>query len=218
MMRTIWIGLTMLCFVGCAELDEGLNTDRKPTTAPGIASSGDIADVQDAAGGGAPIENQPITGSAPGAAPAGAADPFAGSPPGQPPKQSIIGKRTAKVVDANEAKKQPHVVEVENKVTGSDPLSVAASAYVAASGRASALNFKSQLKIVRATNGRFPTFQEYTQLAKKLRIEFALLPPYQMYGYDAKTGGLVVLEDKKKKVQLYKEAGIEISPEDKKFE
>ena len=43
-----------------------------------------------------------------------------------------------------------------------------------------------------------------------------MLPPYQMYGYNPETGGLVVLEDKAEKIRRYEERGIRIDEEDKK--
>ena len=53
---------------------------------------------------------------------------------------------------------------------------------------------------------------------KQLKVEVASLPPWQMYGYDAKTGGLVLLEDKGEKIRLYKANNIPIEPGDKQFE
>ena len=56
------------------------------------------------------------------------------------------------------------------------------------------------------------------QITKQNHVEFAKLPPYKMYGYDSQTGGIVILEDKAEKIRLYKEAGIPIEDDDKKYE
>ena len=45
----------------------------------------------------------------------------------------------AKLVDMSIAAKQPNLRVVENKITGNDPLSVAASAYVTQRGRVAML-------------------------------------------------------------------------------
>ncbi len=129
----------------------------------------------------------------------------------------IIGKTTAKVVDAQRALKNPNIVVVENRLQGNDPLTVAASAYVSMASRASTFGFQRALQLFKATNGRNPTYREFVQMMKENRVEFAALPPYQMYGYDAKTGGIVILEDKAKKIELYKKHGIPIEPQDKKY-
>ena len=125
-----------------------------------------------------------------------------------PPKTSIIGKTTAKVVDKNKAMAgNPNLVVVENKLQGSDPVSIAGSAYISMSSRISVLNFQNNLKTWKALNdNRNPTYDEFMQMAKDLR--FAMLPPYQMYGYDDQTGSLVILEDKADKKKRYEAAGI----------
>ena len=133
-------------------------------------------------------------------------------------KRSIIGKTTAKVVDAQKALRNPKIVVIENRLKTTDPLTVAASAYVSMAARASTFGFQRALQLFKAANGRNPTYEEFVKMMKENRVEFAALPPYQMYGYDAKTGGIVILEDKAKKIQLYKQHGIPIEPQDKKYE
>ena len=60
--------------------------------------------------------------------------------------------------------------------------------------------------------------KEAMQLMKQMKIEPAALPPYQLYGYDAKTGGLVLLEDKAEKIRLYKLSNIPLDEADKPFD
>ncbi|MDC0175804.1 hypothetical protein OAJ60_02610 [Planctomycetaceae bacterium] len=193
---------------GCSDLDEALNTEpkRRVAAVPGIASTADIHDVQKAAGGNSP--------TAPAAQPA--AQPATDTKPA--PRQTFIGRTTAQVIDYKLYRTNPFIIVVDNKVRGSDPLTIAATAYVAATSRASALNFKRQLDIIKASKGRAPTFAEFQRLQKQLKIELAKLPRYQAYAYDESTGGLLVIENKQFKIQLYRQAGIPIEAGDKKYE
>ncbi len=149
-----------------------------------------------------------------GQAPAGAAEemPAAAEPAAQPAggdqKKSILQKTTAVVVDAKKALENPEIIIVDGKIKGVDPFSQAGSAYVSMSSRVSTLGMQQAIKAHKALNDRFPTYDEYMQMMKENRVEFAALPPYKMYGYDAESGNILVLEDKKKKAELYKEAGI----------
>ena len=135
------------------------------------------------------------------------------------PTASIIGKTTGKIVDLAEAKKNPKIVEVDNKITGSDPLTASFKAYVSITSRSTALNFKLQMDILKAAgDGDYPTLREAEKLMKGLNLELNALPPYQLYGYDAKTGGLVILEDKAEKIRLYKVNNIPLDEADKPFD
>ena len=101
----------------------------------------------------------------------------------------------AKVVDMSVAAKQPNFQVVENKIKGNDPLSVAASAYVTQRGRVAMLNLQNSMKMFKAMNGKPPTFKEFQEMLKKHNVELSVLPPNRLYGYDPKTGGIVILED-----------------------
>ena len=214
-MRQLWVCLAAIGFLGCNDFDKALNEPaRKSVTAPaGIATTGDVSAVQNATGGGAaaPAANaQPV------------AAPDANAPAAAPaqPTAAVIGKTTKTLVDLAEAKKNPKIVEIENKVTGSDPLTVTFNAYVSITSRASVLNFKHQMDILKATNDdKYPTFKEAQKLMKQLNIDLAAtLPPYQLYAYDAKTGGIVVVEDKAEKIRLFKLNSIPLEEADKPFD
>lgn len=123
-------------------------------------------------------------------------------------KKSIIHKTTAVVVDAKKTLKDPDVSVVDGKIKGVDPYTQAGSAYVSMASRVSTLGMQQAIKAHKALNDRFPNYDEYMKMMKENRIQFAELPPYLMYGYDDETGNILVLSDNKKKVQLYKEAGI----------
>ena len=212
-MRSLCVCVAVASLIGCDDFDKALNEPARPVVTPtGIASGSDISDVQKATGGGtvAAVAN-PQPAAAPDANAAAAA-------PAQPSK-SIIGRTTSKIVDLADAKKNPKIVEVEKKDLGSDPLTVSFNAYVSITSRASILNFKHQMDILKATNDdKYPTFKEAEKLMKQLNIQLAELPPYQLYGYDAKAGAIVLLEDKAEKIRLYKANGLAIEDADKPFD
>lgn len=207
-MRTIsgllLTGLLVVQLVGCdaPKIEE---PKRMPLSPPGILP----------VGGGDPMNPPPAsqdrqpqnTAQPPMAAPPpAAANP---APPVRPAdNKGIIGKTTGKVVNAKEAKQNPNVKEVENKVGGSDPLTIAASAYVSLRSRPQVLAFQAALKQIKDVEGRSPNYEEFMQLMRDNRMEFAELYPWQMYGYDPDTGGIVILEDSQKKSEIYKAAGL----------
>ena len=108
---------------------------------------------------------------------------------------SDVAAAPAKVVDMSVAAKQPNLKVVENKIKGNDPLSVAASAYVTQRGRVAMLNLQNSMKMFKAMNGKPPTFKEFQEMLEKHNVELSVLPPKRLYGYDSKTGGIVILED-----------------------
>ncbi len=215
-MRRLWVCLAAAGLFGCDDFNKSMEgPGREKLVAPGgMATGGDISDVANA-GRAAPAANpQPVANPQAAATPAAAPE----QPPAKP-SGSIIGKTTGKIVDLAEAKKNPKMVEVDNKITGSDPLTASFGAYVSITSKATALNFKHQMDILKATNDdKYPTFKEAEKLMKQLHIELSALPPYQMYGYDAKTGGIVVLEDKAEKIRLYKLNNIPLEDADKQFD
>jgi hypothetical protein len=101
----------------------------------------------------------------------------------------------AKVVDMSVSTKQPNLKVVENKIAGNDPLSVAASAYVTQRGRVAMMSLQNSMKMFKAMNGKPPTFKEFQEMMKQHNVELSVLPPKRLYGYDPKTGGIVILEN-----------------------
>ncbi|MBT6156517.1 MAG: hypothetical protein HOL01_21950 [Planctomycetaceae bacterium] len=185
--------LLLAGMVGCGDFEEAMNAEREPAAPAGVLPVDQMdGDIDNMAGG---------NGQANGG---GAAQPAA--PPKDP--SSIIGKTTAKVVDKKaEMAKNPNLVVVENKVSGNDPITVAASAYISATSKISVLTFESNMKTWKAlNNNQNPSYAEFQKMAKDL--SYAALPPFQMYGYDSDTGSLVVLEDKADKKRRYEAAGI----------
>ncbi len=163
----------------------------------------------------APVGLDPMDGGR--AAPA-AAQPVAQQPAGQPPAaqppandgKGIIGKMTNTVVDVKPAMAaNPNLVIVENKSQGDDPMSFAASAYVAARSKASMLGFSAWLKQHKIVEERNPTYAEFMQAMKENHVEFTALYQWQTYGYDAEKGEILILEDPVMKAERYKAAGID---------
>lgn len=121
-----------------------------------------------------------------------------------------IPKAPARIVDSANALKDPNIVVADQKIRGNDPLSQAASAYVTVRSRAKVLNLKHAVDLQKALNGKQPTVEEFVQLLKEHGVEFNPLRPFQMYGYDGKTGAITILENTKEKAAHYKKAGIPI--------
>ena len=103
---------------GCSDLDEALNTEpkRRVAAVPGIASTDDIQYVQTTAGGNSPT-------SPPAQPPA--QPPAADTKPA--PRKTFVGRTTAQVIDYKLYRTNPFIIVVDNKVPGSDPLTIAAN-------------------------------------------------------------------------------------------
>lgn len=216
-MRTVLIGVTLVMLVGCEGFEEAMNTERTggPVAPGGIATTSDIEDVQQAASG---QSVTPATQSSDKAA-AEKAKQSADKPKPKPvPNKGILGRTTAKIVDVKKATQDPKIVPVENKIKGSDPLTVVGSAYVTISAKAGTLGMQQAIKHHKALNDKFPTYDEFMQIVKQNRVEFPEAVPYQLYGYDESSGAIIMLEDKAKKLQLFKKHGIPLEPGDEKYQ
>ncbi len=119
-------------------------------------------------------------------------------------RPNLVKRKTQEVVDKNKVMAEnPALIEVENKVSGNDPLSTALTGYIAASSRVNVLNFQHQIDLMKATEDRNPTYQEIVDVIKQNNMEFNALPDYQMFAYDEKTGGFGILEDPDAKKAFY---------------
>ena len=112
-------------------------------------------------------------------------------------RPSLVKRKTSEVLDKQKAMAEnPKLVEVENRITGKDPLTISLQAYLSASSRINLLNFQHQIDLMRAMNdNRPPTYKEILTLLKQTKMEFNALPDYQWYAYDAKEGKFLILED-----------------------
>ena len=210
-MRQIVLCLAAVSLFGCGDFEKAMEAPPRQNLATpgGIATAGDVSAVQNATGG-APVNAQPAQPAAPAGQPAEPAK----------PKAPIFGQLEGRVVDLVEAKKNPKVVEITGKITGNDPLTASYNSYFSITSRASVLNFKHQMDVMKEINGgkEYPPFKEVVALMKQMQIQLASQRPWEMYGYDVKTGGLVLLEDKGEKIRLYKANGIPIEDADKPFD
>lgn len=172
-----------------------------------------------APGGVAPLEGSSAavgagatpTGPAMTPAPATETAPPAANPPAEtkPEPRGVIGKTTAKVVDVHKALQDPEIVVAEgSSAAGVDPFSQAGSAYFSAMARVSTLGMQQAVQMKKAVEGRWPTYEEYMQIMKENNVEFAKLRSYEMYGYDDKTGKIMVLTDKRLYNEHLKRSGV----------
>lgn len=133
------------------------------------------------------------------------ADPAAAK---EEPKLVPITKREARLVDKQKAMQEnPKLIEVENKINASDPLTAVAQGYFAAASQAQVLTMQHNINIQREIDDRWPTFAEFEEMVKQYNIKLQGLYAYQMYAYDETTGGLSILEDRAEKKSQYEAAG-----------
>ena len=110
-------------------------------------------------------------------------------------KGSIIGRKTREILNANEALKESNFVIVKLKVQGSDPFTQSFSAYEKLAPFVGTLGIKQWVNIEKALNGQPPTYaQLQAWMEKNPGVELPVLPYKRMYGYDEKTGEIVILE------------------------
>jgi hypothetical protein len=190
-MKITFLRLVVVGLVGCGDLTDAIEAERKPVSPPGIApvDQMDGMNVGRQANGNAAAGNNANAGAN---------------------KSSIIGKTDGKVVDMKKAMAEnPDLVIVQNKIEGNDPFSAYGSAYVSMTSNISINAFKHNLNLWKnmpENDRRNPTYKKFMEMAKEL--QFNRLPPYQMYGYDSDTGNIMVLEDKADKKRRYEAAGI----------
>lgn len=160
----------------------------------------DIEGASASVGEGAQPSGSPMTETAPAES----------TPAESPAEKGVIGKTTNKVVDANKALQDPEIVLAEGSTAdGIDPFSQAGSVYFSAMARVSTLGMQQAVNMKKAVEGRWPTYDEYMQIMKENNVEFVKLRSYEMYGYDDKTGKILVLMDKRLHREHLKRAGIE---------
>ena len=136
----------------------------------------------------------------------------AASEPAAAPLQgeAAIPDVSAKIVEKSKAlEEKPHLVEVQNTIRGSDPLTAYADAYFSAASRVETLAFTQQIQIHQATHDKYPTFDEFMGYYKQAGVELKGVKPWQMYAYDPADGSIVILEDREEKKRRFEAAGIE---------
>ncbi|UUO08025.1 hypothetical protein M4951_06830 [Blastopirellula sp. J2-11] len=158
-----------------------------------------------------PAVEGPSSAAGAGAQPTAPATEMAETPPAEKkPNKGIIGKTSNVVVDANKALQDPEIVLAEGaSADGVDPFSQAGSVYFSAMAKVSTLGMQQAVNMKKGVEGRYPTYDEYMQMMKENNIEFVKLRSYEMYGYDDKTGKILVLMDKRLQREHFKRAGID---------
>jgi hypothetical protein len=110
--------------------------------------------------------------------------------------KGIIGKSTNQVSEMRPLMAQnPNLKIIDNKAAGDDPLTFAASAYVAVRSRASMFGLEAALKQHKIVEERNPTYAEFIKMMRENNVEFTALYAWQVYAYDPQDGRLVILED-----------------------
>lgn len=114
-----------------------------------------------------------------------------------------------KLVDKNKAMAEnPKLTTTENKIVIGDPVSVAGSAYFSAISQIKVIELKSQIDLHKATNDKWPTYDELSSMLKSVNFQFPGLKPWQVYAYDEKDGSISLLEDPDAKAEAYKKVGL----------
>jgi len=115
-----------------------------------------------------------------------------------------------KLVDRKAALAQnPKLVEVQNRINATDPLTAASQSYFNLGSRAELLNMKHAIDLYKAENDKFPPFPEFEKMVQEARVPMKGLYRWQIYAYDDTTGELCILEDREYKKQEYDKAGLQ---------
>ncbi|TWU09274.1 hypothetical protein CA54_45140 [Symmachiella macrocystis] len=196
-MRYAMIAAILTVCVGCDEMKKMGEEKRQPAAPPGVAPP--------AGGGGimgmeAPRKNA-VERRKPNA--------IGGSGPARK-SDSIIGKKTAEVVDMTTIRDDPNIQPVlEQKLNITDPVSGVATLYFRMAGQASTFGMQGAIRLYQAQHEKFPSLEEFKKIMKDHRVEFAKLRPYEMYAYDEETGDLAVMQDLKLKAEIYAKHGLD---------
>lgn len=156
------------------------------------------------------------------------------APPAQPAPAQVqpqpdtgtrpkIPKVDAEIVDKDKyLAANPHVREIQppgQTPEEKDPWRVYSRAYVTIPSRVKMDNFKHQLDLFKAgsDDNKYLPYAEYVSLVKQMDVDFEQVLMYQLYGYDRNSGALVLLEDVKKKKEVFEKFYNPFPPEDQQF-
>ena len=190
-------GVAILSLAGCTDLSEKPESNREPAVSPAIAApdGNDLQSDQTTTDNtDADKEKDAADNAANDSAEADSTTADEAKVAKQP--KSIIGQTTAKVVDKMTfMQAYPQMKIVDNKLRGSDSLSIAVGAYVTEGAKASLFGMQSALKQLLVVTGRFPTYKEFVKMMRDHRVTFVELPANRVYAYDSKGGNIIVLEE-----------------------
>ena len=108
-------------------------------------------------------------------------------------KKGLVGMMSDRVYDYHQVIKLKPELKVVDKPSAQ---TVYSRAFFSITTRASKLAFERNLQIIKATNGdRWPTYKQYTDSMRQMRMKLSKLPSFAIYAYNDKTGKLLILED-----------------------
>jgi hypothetical protein len=102
----------------------------------------------------------------------------------------------------------PALVETENHIRATDPLSAAGQAYFAIGSQAQVLALEHSINLYKAEHDKAPTFADFEGMIRQNGVKLKGLYRWQVYAYDESTGDLSILEDRDMKKQEYEKAGL----------
>jgi hypothetical protein len=112
----------------------------------------------------------------------------------------------ARIVDKKKAlQERPQLFETKNSITASDPIFAPAQGLRAVGSKAEMLAFQNTINIHKATNDKYPTYDEFMDYYKQAHVELKGLRPWQVYAYDEETGTVTLMEDPQEKERISKE-------------
>ena len=112
----------------------------------------------------------------------------------------------ARIVDKKKAlEERPQLFETTNSITANDPIFAPAQGLRAVGSKAEMLAFQNTINIHKATNDKFPTYDEFMQYYKDAHVKLVGLRPWQVYAYDEETGTITLMEDPQEKERISKE-------------
>jgi hypothetical protein len=112
----------------------------------------------------------------------------------------------ARIVDKKKAlQERPQLFETTNSITANDPIFAPLQGLRAAGSKAEMLAFTHTIEIHKATNDKYPTFDEFMEYYKQAHVELKGLRPWQVYAYDEETGKVTLMEDPQEKERISKE-------------
>lgn len=169
-------------------------------SALGVACSGCEKPVEKPAAPAPPAENA-------------AAPPPPPAPPENPAKQSLNERLTTTIVDSKKAlAENPNlVVKEKNEFKANDPITYVSKGYFAGVSTATMAALKHEVELMKNLDDKFqyPSFEVFSEMLKRHNIRLNGLYRWQVYGYDATDGAIVILEDPDKKKAEYEKAGLD---------
>ena len=96
----------------------------------------------------------------------------------------------------------------KNEFKASDPITYVSKAYFAGVGTVEMATLKHAVDLYYAEHEKNPTFEEFSKMMTTSKVRLQGLYRWQVYGYDAEGGSIMILEDPDKKKAEYEKAGL----------